>query len=96
MCFLRIMNENVNRTEERSRKGKGPEEEEVVGEEVVGGGEGTTADGDGVAEVNNKSGFAREKFPWHLRCMRRGRGEAGFCARYAVLECSPSPVSWVE
>ena len=50
MRFLRIMSENDDRTEERSREGKEPEEEEVVGEEVVGGGEGTTADEDGVAE----------------------------------------------
>ena len=28
--------------------------------------------------------------------MRRDRGEASCCARYAVLESSPSPVVWAE
>ena len=50
MRFLRIMNENDDRTDERPREGKEPAEEGVVEEEVVGGGEGTTADDDGVAE----------------------------------------------
>ena len=48
--FLRIMSANDHRTEGGSWEGKEPEEEEVVGEEVVGGGEDTTADEDGVAE----------------------------------------------
>ena len=33
-----------------------------------------------------KGGYAWEELPWHLRCMRRDRGEAGCGARYAVLE----------
>ena len=28
--------------------------------------------------------------------LRRGRGEAGCGAGYAVLECSPSPVAWAK
>ena len=43
-----------------------------------------------------KSSLAWEELMWHLSCMRRYRGEAGCGASYAVLECSPSPVSWVE
>ena len=29
-----------------------------------------------------------EELPWHLRCMRRGRGEVGCGARYAVFIAS--------
>ena len=47
--FLRIMSVNDDRTEERSWEGRESEEEEVFGAEAVGGGEGTTADEDGVA-----------------------------------------------
>ena len=31
-----------------------------------------------------KSSYALEERPWHLRCMRRDRGEASSSARYAV------------
>ena len=37
-----------------------------------------------------------EELLWHLSYMRRGRGEVGCGAGYAVLECSPMPVAWAE
>ena len=50
----------------------------------------------GVMRSPEKRGCAWEELPWHLRCMRRDRGEASWSARYAVLESSSSPVAWVE
>ena len=56
MRFLRIMNENDDRTEERSREEKEPEEEEVVRAEAIGGGVGTTAE---VDEPLSRNGVER-------------------------------------
>ena len=72
MRFLRIMSEYDDRTEERSRKGKEPEEVEVAGEEVVGAdedgaeewtgeGEGTAATEDGVAVEVRPSSYTNQE-----------------------------------
>ena len=72
MRFLRIMSENDDRTEERSRGGAEPEEVEVVGEEVVGAdedgveegigeGEGTAAAEDGVAVEVRPSSYTNQE-----------------------------------
>ena len=72
MRFLRIMSENNDRTEERSRERKEPEGEEVVGKEIVGGGEGTTADEDGVAGGSGTgNGRRRPRMAWRRRWGRR-------------------------
>ena len=72
MRFLRTLSENNDRTVERSREGKEPEGEEVVGERVVGGGEGTTADEDGVAEGSGaERGRRRPGTAWRRRRDRR-------------------------
>ena len=72
MRFLRIMSENDDRTEERSREGPEPEEVEVVGEGVVGAdedaveegigeGEGTAAAEDGVAVEVRPSSYTNQE-----------------------------------